>query len=209
VWTPPRDAVVPPVPWRRLVVAGAIAAAALAGATALIVPEINEGKRAQERRDRIARAAFVRRETARLRRDQAPHRGRSERHGRGERFRRAVVSDLERAITADARARARAGVLNPPILQTSCEPAADEPRAGARARVWSCLAVRSRNESVPGYPFETGYPFIATVDFDEGSFVWCKTNPPPGEGARGSGVRVAVSRACAGRLAERFLGTPR
>src|SRR3954453_11410120 len=47
VWTAPRDAVVPPVPWRKLALWTGVAVVVLGVALAVMIPRINEGK--QER----------------------------------------------------------------------------------------------------------------------------------------------------------------
>jgi hypothetical protein len=116
----------------------------------------------------------------------------------------ALVRDLEAAITRDARARARRGVLDGPIAHTRCERAeiAGEERFARVFGRYQCLAVSSTNRSVRGHPFETGYPFVATIHYRQLRYVWCKLNPRPGEKAAGKATAVVpVPRVCAGPLA--------
>jgi hypothetical protein len=187
---------VPPVPKRRIAVLASVGALALAGAAAIVVPSIQHGKEAGARRERRAEGARERAERRRLALDQRPHRGQA----KSPAGRAALVRKLERAITRDARDRARNGRLDGPILRTSCERlhVASEARLARVLARYSCTAIMSVNRSVPGYPFETGYPFIATVHFRERSYVWCKLNLRPGERASGEATSVKLSRACAG-----------
>jgi hypothetical protein len=187
---------VPPVPKRKVAALAVLGALVLGGAAALVVPPIQHGKEKGARQERRAQAASERAERRRLARDQRVRRGRS---GPGVDS-AALVHALERAITRDARGRARRGELAGPILRTTCE----RLHVGSEARLervlgrYSCLAVKSEDRSVRGYPFEVGYDFIATVHFRERSYVWCKLNLRPGEGATHAATAVKPSRACAG-----------
>ncbi len=202
IWTPPRDVVVPPVPKRKLLVGGVVAAVALAAAAAVVVPKINHGKELGAQRERERRAVLVARETARLRKDQALHRGRSSRAlrlGDPGAARRAAVADLEAAITADARQRARKGLIDGPVTGTSCDPAPSTitPKSGT----YKCFVTTGEvNRSVGGSPFVTGYPFVATIQYRDFSYAWCKTNPGAGERGGPPLAKVKLSPACAGRL---------
>src|SRR2546421_2695987 len=103
VWTPPRDAVVPPVPWRRIAVGAAIAAAILGGLAAWLVPRINQAKHSHAAAERRAAAAVSTRERRILERDQRLHSGRAaSRPADPLAAQRAVVADLARTITSDA-----------------------------------------------------------------------------------------------------------
>jgi len=187
---------VPPIPKRKLALLAAASALVLGVTAAIVIPRIDEGKEAGARKERRIQAARDRAERRRLAIDQRPHRGRSP-HAAGS---AAVVRELERAITRDARSRVRAGKLDGPILHTSCE----RLHVGSEAKLarvlgrYDCTAVKSEDRTVPGYPFETGYPFIATVHFRARSYVWCKLNLRPGERAADAGTLVKPSPACAG-----------
>jgi hypothetical protein len=198
IWTPPRGVDVPPVPWRRL---GAGAVALIAVATvgaALVWPRVQaarERRLAAEESAAAARAASERRRVAleqRAQRGAAPElRSRGARSPAEElRARRALLSRVEADITRDARRRARAGLLEGPILRTSCTP---NPRSLVRrgaeedlsrpAGSYGCLAVNRDIHDASGRRGAIGHPFRAVVDFERFSYTWCKVNPVPGERA--------------------------
>jgi hypothetical protein len=189
------------VPKRRLLVWGLVAALVLGAAAAIIIPLIDKGKSEGAAERRRAQEAFVASELRRLAKDQTPHSGQSTTHpALTAKTRATVLDDLKASITADARGRVQAGTIDGPIARTTCDPVPS--LTTARRGIYRCLAVNGSDRSVKGYPFFTGYPFVANVDFRRGSFVWCKLNPRPGEKARGEGPSVRVSPACAGKLSE-------
>ena len=187
------------------VVVIAVAALTVVG-TAIAIPFIVSGKRegaARERReDAAAKAASERR----LRVDQAPHRGRATHAPRAPAAARrgAIIASLERAITADSRARFRAGRLpGPAVKSTICDPRSeqladlqpDARRAGGV--ILACVAATTVGRRPGGARFALGFEFIAVTNWARGTFTWCKTNPPPGEkfgGARRA--EVPLERAC-------------
>jgi hypothetical protein len=184
------------VPWRRIAIGSVLALVALGGLAALVVPPLQRGKEAGARREHAQRAAAVRRELTRLRADQLPHFGRT--HARSPAL---VEGALTRAITRDARARARAGLLDPPIRHTECERGLSggvDPRTG-RA-VFTCTAVRHTITGVGRAEAIVGYSFVASVDFRRGRFCWCKINPLPSEHDISEIPHVRPSRLCAGPL---------
>ena len=197
LWTPPRDAAVPPVPWRKLAIGALIAAIATAVALALIIPPLQEGKRRGAALEAQAQAAFVAAAEKRLRADQMIHRATPGVAGT------ALVAALERAVDADARARVQAGTMDGPILGTTCEVAGRAVVIRAGTRVYHCVAATSgKHPAQLGVQFSTGYPFIATIDYRKRSIAWCKLNPQPGEHHQEGIPHVAMSPACAGKLAE-------
>src|SRR4249920_3797225 len=106
--------------WRKTprparIALGVLAAAAVAG-TVVAIPLITSSKRESAAEERRADAAAKARAERRLRIDQAPHRGRAAGAPRTPAAAReaAITATLERAITADARARLRAGKLPGP-----------------------------------------------------------------------------------------------
>jgi hypothetical protein len=168
----------------------------LAGAAALVIPAIDRGKDEGARREQARHRAAVRRELARLRADQRPHFGQT-----NARPRAAIEAALARAITRDGRARARRGLLDPPILRTECERGLSggvDPRTG-RA-VFTCTAVRHTITGQRGVQAVVGYSFVASVDFRRGRFCWCKINPLPSEHDVSKIPHVRPSRLCAGPL---------
>jgi hypothetical protein len=184
------------VPWGRITVGSVLGLLVLAGLAALIVPPIERGKEAGARREDAERAAALRRELIRLRADQRPRFGRT-----GARSAAGIEAALMRAITRDARARARAGTLDPPILRTDCERGL---RGGVDARtgraVFTCTAVRHTITGVRRARAIVGYSFVASVDLRRGRFSWCKINPLPSEHEIRDIPHVRPSRVCAGPL---------
>lgn len=161
------------------------------GAVALVAPSIERGKEERAAAERRRDAAFEAAKRRRLAEESRPRRGRGERPigrlSRAEklRARRALVGDLERAITRDARARVRAGMLDGPVLATECEINPPSQRRverdlNARGSDYECLAVTSRD---PEGRFLVGHTFDATVDYRRFRFRWAKACRPPGEGA--------------------------
>jgi hypothetical protein len=167
-----------------------VALAIAGGAAALIVPPIEEGK--EERKEARRRdAAYQEAKRKRLAEEGVPRSGRGERPAgplspaAERRARRALVRDLERAITRDARARVRAGELDGPVLATECQinPPSRRPierDLSARGSEYDCLAVKSRD---PEGRFVTGHTFQARVDYRRFRFAWARVCHPPGEGA--------------------------
>jgi hypothetical protein len=168
----------------------------LGGVAALVVPAIDRGKDAAARRARTERKAAVGRELARLRADQRPHFGSTRARSPAR-----MEAALAQAITSDARARARAGLLDPPIRRTDCERGLRggvDPRTG-RA-VFTCTAVRHTITGPLGEKAVVGYSFVASLDFRRGRFCWCKINPLPSEHDISRIPHVRPSRLCAGPL---------
>ena len=174
VWVPPRDVVIPPVPWGKvaalfggLVVAGVLVAV-------FVAPAIDEGKQrrsAQEQRE-LDRRAAIRREL-RLR-EQRP------RFGRADGDRATVVAAVEVRIGADARKR-----FDPDARPADCEPAPGVDEAQQRVTYDCHSAIRD----IVGAGDQDGatgvlaIPYRAVVDFDRGTYAFCKANPSPGEQA--------------------------
>jgi hypothetical protein len=194
IWTPPKDLDVPPVPWRKVAIGGAAAAIAIGAIAAVAVPRIESGKRAGALERARAQAAADAAERARLRLDQKVHRlaipaGIP------------IVAGLERAITADAKARVRSGTLGGPVLSTSCTPAGSSTRQFADSQVYKCFVKTATGLRGEGTDvLDTGYAFVATAYEAQRRVAWCKQNPHADEkGSRGD-VRVKLSPVCAGRL---------
>ena len=165
--------------------------AVLGVAAMLIGPEIEEGKEDRAAQERRSDAAYEAAKQKRLAREGKVHSGTgtppSEPASPGDerRARRRLVHDLERAITADARARVRRGNLEGPILATKCEinPPSQRPLErdlSVRRMEYDCLAVKSRD---PGGQFVTGHSFEAAVDYGRFRFTWAKSCLIPGEGS--------------------------
>ena len=165
---------------------------AVAGGTiALIAPAIDEGKDRRAVEERRRDAAFEAAKRERLAEESRPRSGRGDRPAGNlsptaeRRARRALVADVEAAITRDARARARASRLDGPILATECEinPPSRRPLErdlSVRRMDYQCLAIKSRD---PDGRFVVGHTFEATVDYRRFRFTWARVCYPPGEGS--------------------------
>jgi len=167
-------------------------------AVALAAPGVQDGKRRDADREQRRSAAVRVQEARRLTADQRPRRAAVPAGA-------AAVGALERAITADARARVDRGLLPPPRPRgTECTPqAADSSESAARAVraggfLLRCVAVTSAGKStVNGRRFVIGFRFAAVIDEGRRTSTWCKTNPPPGEGTGGVVLAdVPLARAC-------------
>jgi hypothetical protein len=155
-------------------------------AALLVAPAIDTGKReAADRQARAAAAAKARRE-ATARRDQRARTGGdvSLAPARSAAARRAVVAEVEQAITADANLRFAQGTVTSRTRSTSCDPfpgGATARGAGPARRVaYDCTAL-IREIIGQGRPGRLGYPFRAIVDFASATWAFCKVNPIPSE----------------------------
>jgi hypothetical protein len=197
IWTPPRNAVVPPLPKRKAAALAAGVALVLAGAAVVLVPRIERSKRHEARVEQRQAAAQAAAERLRLARDQALHSAHPARpRGLADSVAEArLVRDLEGSITADARARIAAGTLAGSIVSTTCRPFT---RTASPAGKYECtVAARAIPRSAGNVPGVLGYPFWARVDVARFAYVWCKINPQPGErGIGGSLGRVVLPRRC-------------
>jgi hypothetical protein len=158
---------VPPVPVRKIGSAALVLAAATAIGLALVIPAVERGKSRGEARRAREEAAANAAERARLAADQRVHRavlpgGRD------------PIEALERVITADARARDRAGTITGPFLGTRCQPAPPDSARFAASRVYSCFV--STGE---GSDLRTGYAFVATIYADGPRAPGASTTRPP------------------------------
>jgi branched-chain amino acid transport system permease protein len=160
---------------------------------------------AQDRKaaNRAAARAEIARERARLIAEQRPHRAhpgtREDVHAAPKRrlaARRALVHDVEQAITRDARRRGAT------VSATQCGPLRrdlprDERDLAKPIGRYDCVAVTSdvgQGGTVVG---TLGMPFVAAINFRRGQLTWCKNNPAPSE--RGQMlVSVRLAPACLG-----------
>ncbi|MEA2310308.1 MAG: hypothetical protein QOE28_276 [Solirubrobacteraceae bacterium] len=194
LWTPPRDVEVPPVPVRKLALWGVAVLLVVAGLATVIVPKIDAGKRSASVRDARAAAAQRAAERARIIREQTPRREAvavlrmpvSAPAAQRLKARAELVARAETAITADARARARAGELTGTPESTSCSSLLrgthPETDLATRTGVYDCFVpVRTIAASKTNSGGAIGYPFQAVLDFRRASITWCKVNQIPGE----------------------------
>ncbi|HEY1359091.1 MAG TPA: hypothetical protein VGF21_12375 [Thermoleophilaceae bacterium] len=197
LWTPPRGAVVPPVPWRKLIVGGVIFLLVAGGIAAFAIPRIDSSKKsaAERQREKDAKAAAA--ERKRIVHDQRATLGSAPRPpgnlsaAAQLRARRDLLHTVEGRITADARHRGATGELQGKAKRTDCVPSPSSiDRKGAdqvlskSEDAYDCLAVT--NDVVPTKTNKAGslgYPFRAVIHFNTFKFAWCKMNPLPGERA--------------------------
>ena len=181
----------PPPPWRKLALGAAVVLVLAGGVAALVFPAIEEGKEERAEEERRRDAAYQAAKRRELARESRPRRGRGQRPpgpltpAEERRARRALVRDVEQAITRDARARAKAGRLEGPVLGADCtiNPPSRRPleRDLSVARMeYECLAIKSRD---PQGRFVTGHTFEATLDYRRFRFTWQRVCYPPGEGS--------------------------
>ncbi len=199
VWTPHRDAEVPPVPVRRILVWTLAALLVLGGASLVIVPAIQKAKERGAARDARALAASQARQRRAIELAQTPHHGHATRPrdparvGDSEqlRLRSRLLRRSEAAVLADARQRVAAGALKNPVRTLQCRktPPGSDPRAPgaeadlhARTGAYDCIAV---TRFIPNGADRgaLGYPFRLIVDYARFAYVWCKSTPVPGEQA--------------------------
>ncbi len=205
IWTGPKGVDIQRPPRRKVAAVTAAVLVALGVIAAIVVPPLQRGKRAGERRDRAQQAAEVRREEAQLRVDQRLQLASGHRPAGADSpaLRRRARGQLEQAIMRDARARVRSRTLDGPVSNTACEPSTGREETNLRSPtgLYKCIVVTGAIEkSQRNFSATVGYPFVATIDYRRFGFAWCKTNPRPGEQAGHGLARVLLDRRCAGRL---------
>ena len=109
---------------------------------------------------------------------------------------------VEARITADARSRTRTGEIEGPIHGTECGPFLRAPDAVPDDRVLSkrigrydCVAIKSDIRNDKTSVGRLGYAFVAALDFDRFTYVWCRNTPPQSERGKALAV-VRLDRAC-------------
>jgi hypothetical protein len=186
VWTPPRGAVVPPVPWRQIAIAAGLLAIALLAAAALLVPGILEER---DRADERAREAAERRHAQAQEaadREQRPRTGAGAAdpgggapEARRVRAREALLASAHEALQADAAIRGAGkveGLDCEPFPRGSAPRPPVEDLAVERA-VYQCVAVTSRFGEGGEQEGVIGIPFRLVTDFPRGRFAFCRIVP--------------------------------
>ena len=189
VWTAPRDAVIPPVPWRKLAIGTAIVALVIGVALAVMIPRINEGKSSRAAADAAAQAKAQKANRERIIRLQQPRTGSlaalkpADDAPIIERLdaQKQLVAGVESAITADAQARAATGEMSKVQGPTTCEHSPGTPDAGDIG-VFDCYTVVRKVPKVKtNLAGSIGYPFRAVVDYKTFEYTFCRTEQIPGE----------------------------
>jgi hypothetical protein len=188
MWTPPRDTVIPPVPWRAIAAGTIVLLVLLGTAAAIVIPRVVEDRETASRRSQRAEAERHAAFLTSVGREQRPHRG----FGRADpgadapaarrtQTRTALVSSAESGIADDARGRTRKrirGVDCEPFPR-SLEQTAPANELSRPAATYQCVAVTSRfgSRSLPGGRGIIGISFRLIVHFDTGRFAWCRIVP--------------------------------
>jgi len=185
VWTPPRDAAVPPVPWRLLAAGAAVLAIALLAGAALLVPSILDDR---QRADERAREAAQRRHAQALEaadREQRPRTGRGAvdpgagaSENRRTKRRAALLAIAQDALRSDAAARGEGrlqGLDCEPFPRGSAPRPPVEDLSVKRAQ-YQCVAVTSRFGAGDERGV-IGIPFRLVADFAGGRYAFCRVVP--------------------------------
>jgi hypothetical protein len=128
-----------------------------AAKTAQAAADAKAAKLAKEKAQ--AKAAAARKRAAKRAADNAE---RQDRH--------AAVKQMEQSITKDARKDVASGVLDGPILYSTCDPlgGGSTDDLTALTTTFSCLAVNKKNNDGT----VSGYSFHATQNWTTGSYSW-------------------------------------
>ena len=186
VWTPPRGADVPPVPWRAVAAGAAVLVVALGVAAAVLIPQVSNDRQERGERERRIAAERHAEQLATADREQRPRTGRGTPDPPGApatrrvETRSALLASAQAAIGADAVRR-----TDRDIKGVDCEPF---PRTLRRvvpveqlarpAGAYQCVAITARfqqgDERREGI---IGIPFRLVVRFKEGRYAWCRVVP--------------------------------
>ena len=189
IWVPPRDAYVPPIPWKKLGI-GLAAVLAITGVVlAITVPRIDEHKEQTAAANAEYKRKAVAKNRARITKLQAP------RHGEAKALlppagalaaelataKEQLMVQVEEDMYLDAKARAARGEMRMVRTPPACEHTPGTPTAGAIG-VFDCFMVTNRIPKGKANPEGAiGYPFRAVVNYETFTYSWCKTELIPGE----------------------------
>jgi type II secretory pathway pseudopilin PulG len=197
--------------WRRLPRAGKAAVVlipiAIIGLVLALGPGIERSKQERAALQSEQRAEAVAARAERARAEQRPRRGGGPPAGTDLVARRRLLDEVTAAILVDARERVAAGALAGPILRVECEPfprtvngtpAHDDPNAPTGR--YACLAVThdlpARSPDAAG---SKGHPYRVGIDFESGSYAFCKIAGSPGKTIPIAGdPLVPLARECGG-----------
>lgn len=156
----------------RVIVGLVLAAVVLGAGTTGAVAKVRHNhaaKTAQAAAD--ARAAKLAKEKAKAKVAAARKRAAKRAANNAERLdRHAAVKQMEQSITKDARKDVASGVLDGPILYSTCDPlgGGSTDDLTALTTTFSCLAVNKKNNDGT----VSGYSFHATQNWTTGSYSW-------------------------------------
>ncbi len=188
IWTPPRDAYVPPIPWRKLAIGAGIGAVVLGAVLAVMVPRINEGKDSRAAIERAKDERNAAKNRARINHVQRPQRAEAvallpaadASPAEQEAARADLLKHIEAEIMADARERSASGELRAIEGPTTCEHTRGRPTTPVG--VFDCFTVaKSFKAGKNTRAGMTGYPWRVVVDFRVFAYTWCRVEQIPGE----------------------------
>jgi type II secretory pathway pseudopilin PulG len=189
LWVPPRDAVVPPIPWKKIAIGTGIGAVIVGVALAILVPRIDTSKEESAARKAAEKRAAVAQNRARINRSQTPHQGDASSllpaagasaaevaAAKGQ-----LMERMKADLLADARKRAAAGEMRPVTGAPTCNRTLGTPTSGPIA-VFDCfLPTGEMSRTARTAQAAIGYPFRTVVDYKTFTYTWCKTEQVPGE----------------------------
>lgn len=155
----------------RIVVVAAIAIVVLGGGGTAVALKVSADRAEDRRKAEAAQKAEEQRNAAAAReRQQREREEADERYEREVRkYRTALVRELRKSITKDAKERVRDGYLEGPILSTSCENSdGKELDLDAENGAYECLAAVIKRDDGQ----VEGYRFSGRVDYEDGSHTW-------------------------------------
>ena len=186
LWTPPRGAVVPPVPWRAVAVVTVLLVVAVVAAVALLAPGVRGGRERAAERERAAAAERHASALATAERDQRPRTGRGPADpgagapaARRARTRTALLATAHRALQADA-ATLRKGRIHGVDCEAFPRGSAERDPVGDLARpsaAYQCVAVTSRFGEGSEQEGVIGIPFRLVARYARGTYAFCRIVP--------------------------------
>lgn len=188
LWTPPRDAVVPPVPWKAIVIGAVVLVVVVGAAAAIFLPGVADDRQAAREREQRAAAERHAATLASADREQRPRRGSGQADlgagaaaARRIATRHALLASAKSRIGVDAHARTKRRIRGVdcepfPRRLDGADPAAELAHAAA---AYNCVAVTARFESGASETGKgvIGIPFRLVAHFDSGRFTWCRIVP--------------------------------
>jgi hypothetical protein len=189
IWTPPRDARVPPIPWRKLAIGTGIGLVIVGIALVIMVPRIDDNKEQTAKANAAFKAAAVAHNRARINKSQTPRHGEAQTllpkvgapAGEQALAKVKLLNAVEASIFADAKQRAAAGEIRPVIGPTTCQHVPGTPTEGD-VGVYDCFVVTHKfNATDRSAKGAVGYPFRAVLNYKDFTYNFCKTEQVPGE----------------------------
>jgi hypothetical protein len=189
IWVPPRDAYVPPIPWKKIGIACAAVLAITGIALAIMVPRIDDHKEQTAAANAEYKRKAVEKNRVRINKLQQA------RHGEAKSLlppagalaadravaKQELLAHVQDDMFADAKARAARGEMKMVSVPPKCEHTAGTPTSG-EIGVFDCFMITSKIPMGKNNPSGAlGYPFRAVLHYDTFTYDYCKTELIPGE----------------------------